>query len=469
MTIMDIRSICARVRVESHFCGMAFLISSRYALTVDRVVTDHSWNDTPLDNIELEFPLGKYGAKVEVLDKHLQCAVLMLDREIEDVIPIGLGVDVTLGDTGRFYGFLHTGNSLLEGAGVFLEGQVQDIALSNKEYPAILLFPSRSISPRLLRGFSGTPLVVGNLIVGILLGSYGQDRGDTDFILFTRIQDILELLPKEISQRILPSPMVETEVTKTGKPEILVITALDEELDYLFELPLGWSELKVQKDGISYRRGHFADDIDIIATSARSTGLIAASILTAKALKEWNPSVVAMIGICGGRKEKGVNIGDIVVANQCFHYQYGSFENGKIVRELRVENTETQIIDIVEHLARRTNVLTDIYQSLPRGFKKPNTLLQCHVGPMASADLVVKDIEKFGEAIDADRKTIAVEMESYAFMRAARLAKTRWAFVVKSVTDFADAKKDDEYREYAKYTSAKFFIQVAQSLIIGWG
>jgi len=277
------------------------------------------------------------------------------------------------------------------------------------------------------------------------------------FQVSAKIQDVLR-----------PHPLSKAPSEKPGKPEIVVITALGEELDYLYELPLGWSDLKVQKDRISYRRGHLAQDIDVIAASAHSTGLTATAILTAKVLKEWSPSVIAMIGICGGIKAKGVNIGDIVVASQCFHYQFGAFEDGKVTRELRVENTEPQVIDVVEHVTRRTQVLSEIQQSLPRGFKKPNTVLQCYVGPMASADLVVKDVEKLGEAVEADRKTIAIDMESYAFMSAARLANTRWSFVVKSVSDFADAKKDDEYREYAKYTSTRFFIQMVQSLVEGW-
>jgi nucleoside phosphorylase len=277
------------------------------------------------------------------------------------------------------------------------------------------------------------------------------------FQVSTKIRDVLR-----------PHPLSKAPSEKSGKPEIVVITALDEELDYLYEFPLGWSDLKVQKDGISYRRGHLAQGIDVIAASAHSAGLVAVAILTAKVLKEWRPSIAAMVGICGGIKAKGVNIGDIIVASRCFHYQYGAFDDGKIIRELLVENIEAQVIDIAEHLARRTRVLSEIQQSLPRGFKKPNTVLQSYVGPMASADLVVKDVEKLGEAVEADRKTIAIDMESYAFMSAARLADTRWSFVVKSVSDFADAKKDDEYREYAKYTSTRFFIQMAQSLVEGW-
>lgn len=253
-----------------------------------------------------------------------------------------------------------------------------------------------------------------------------------------------------------------------GEPNrslITVITALEEELDYLFEIDLSWSEPLRQQDGISYRRGHLSKGVDIIATSARSMGLVATAILTAKVLKEWVPSVAAMIGVCAGRKERSLNIGDVVIANQCFHYQFGAFVDGRIARELRVENIDSQVTDLAEHLILRTEALLEIQKLPPRGFKKPNTILQGHIGPMASADLVVKDVKKLDEAVEADRKTIAVDMESYAFMRACKVARTPHSFVIKSVSDFADAKKDDEFREYAKLTATQFFYRVAQKLV----
>jgi nucleoside phosphorylase len=158
------------------------------------------------------------------------------------------------------------------------------------------------------------------------------------------------------------------------------------------------------------------------------------------------------------------SLGDIVVPTQTFHYQFGSYKDGVIHPELRVENSDRQLLDVVNHIARRTDALTRIKNALPRGFKKPLAELQCHFGPMASADLVVKDPNKIQQAIEADRKTIAVEMESYAFMKAAALARVRWVLVSKSVTDYADATKDDEFREYAKYTSTSFFVEVARTL-----
>ena len=244
-----------------------------------------------------------------------------------------------------------------------------------------------------------------------------------------------------------------------------VVTAMDEELDYLLDQEYGWSAPRVSDDGVTYRHGMIDETWPAVATSANSMGLTATAILTAKVLKDWSPRLVAMIGICGGRKEKGLMLGDIVVPTQTFHYQFGSYEDGIIRRELRVENSDPQLIDIVTHLARRTDVLGKIKNVLSRGFRKPRNELQCHLGPIASADLVVKDVKKLGEAVDADRKTIAVEMESYAFMKAANLARTRWAIVAKSVSDYADAEKDDDLREYAKYTSTMFLLEVVRSLL----
>lgn len=296
--------------------------------------------------------------------------------------------------------------------------------------------------------------------------AYIDDLADSamkDRVQIREESSTLDLAPQG-SENLNSSRMSEGR-EESGRPLIAVITALEDELDYLIDMPLDWSGPLVQIDAISYRRGHFNENIDIIATSARSMGLVASAIITAKVLKEWNPSVVAMIGVCGGRKEKGLNIGDIVVANLCFQYQFGAFENGEIARELRVENIEPRVTDIAENLIYRTRILSDIQNSTPRGFKKPNTVLHGYVGPMGSADLVVKDVKKLGDAIDADRKTIAVDMESYAFIRATKIARTRYAFVIKSVSDFADAKKDDEFRDYAKFTSTNFFYHVAKELV----
>ena len=458
-SISDFRSACARVLTEEGvFLGTAFLISGQRALTAAHNLKDNQ-------RVILEFPLGRYEARLETADSTLDCAILFCTSAVEDVRPLELGFDVALGDIGHFYGYPKD----LGTVGIFFEGHVQDTTapLGPIKRPSILLFPSHAISPKLYTGVSGSPLIVSGKVVGILTKLHSNASEFVNFLAFTKIQDALNLLPEEVVVRMRPGHAQKAEPGHQATPKAAVITALDEELDYLYELPLDWTAPIVHKDGTTYRRGHLSNGIDIIATSARSMGLTAMAVVTAKTLKEWNPTIAAMIGVCGGRKEKGLNIGDIVVANQCFHYQFGAFENGRVIRELRMESPEPQVLDLAEHLARRTQLLSEVQNALQRGFKAPDTVLKCHFGPIASADLVVKDVKKLGEAIQADRKTIAVDMESYAFMRAARLAGTRLAFVVKSVSDFADAQKTDDYREYAKYTSTSFSFQVIRYLLEG--
>ncbi len=241
--------------------------------------------------------------------------------------------------------------------------------------------------------------------------------------------------------------------------DILVVSAIPDELDYLLNMNLSWTKPVLYASGNTFRFGKIGNKLRIAAVSANSMGLTPTAITTATALLECKPKLSLMIGTCGGRSEKGLAIGDIVFTDQAFHFQYGSSVNGKLVPEMRVETVNPQLVAIAEHLARKTQTLTHIQNAIPLGFPGAKTVLQCKIGPMACSDLVVKDRRKFSDAVKADRKTISVDMESYAFLKANNHQQTTWAAVIKSVTDFADENKNDDYREYAKYTAAQFALR----------
>ena len=63
------------------------------------------------------------------------------------------------------------------------------------------------------------------------------------------------------------------------------------------------------------------------------------------AADHWQPSLVLMVGICGGRSEK-VTIGDVIVADSCYHYQFGAYKEGTVEHELRY----VEIGDSLRHL-----------------------------------------------------------------------------------------------------------------------
>lgn len=238
---------------------------------------------------------------------------------------------------------------------------------------------------------------------------------------------------------------------------IVIIAAMEEELGYFFEswgALYEWSDWAQSSSYWMYRLSSPREGYEVIATHATGLGLSDSASVATSAIDIFHPDLLIMLGICAGKKKKGLNIGDIIIARNSFHYQFGSFENGNISKRLLSESASKPILTSIQKFGSAL-LASQIWTERPSGIKDPDRPLKIHFGSMASADLVVKDSTKLKEAEEADEKVIALDMESYAVLRVASFTETR-AIVIKSVTDFADAEKDDDYREYAKYTSGEF-------------
>ena len=105
----------------------------------------------------------------------------------------------------------------------------------------------------------------------------------------------------------------------------------------------------------------------------------------------------------------------------------------------------------------------DLLDSIEKGFKyskgKPNTRLQVHLGPVASVPAVLSSKEQVENIQIHVRKLLGVEMEGYGVFYAASNCvhpKPIYNILIKSVSDYADPEKSDDYQEYAMYTSAEF-------------
>lgn len=86
---------------------------------------------------------------------------------------------------------------------------------------------------------------------------------------------------------------------------------------------------------------------------------------------------------------------------------------------------------------------------------------QCHVyiGPMACGTTVVANREILTKQIRSHiLHTAGLDMESYAVAYAAEHASEPKpaAIVAKSVCDYADAQKSDQYQKFAAFTSCEF-------------
>ena len=66
------------------------------------------------------------------------------------------------------------------------------------------------------------------------------------------------------------------------------------------------------------------------------------------------------------------------------------------------------------------------------------------------------------------RKVVGLDMESYGVYLASQEVSNPAvnAIVIKSISDFADRKKDDASQEYAAYTSTQFAMHLIQNVLL---
>lgn len=244
--------------------------------------------------------------------------------------------------------------------------------------------------------------------------------------------------------------------------DLAIICALEKpELEEVLKLPWNWSSARPLDDTTFVRDGYFEVDqrkISVCATFAPRMGMVSSALQSASIISLLRPRLIAMCGICAGVKGK-VNYGDVLLADPAW-----DFQSGKRIRDK--ENTQFSIAPHqlppsekvrthVQQICGDQTALNNIRSNYPNknlSVTEPKIV----IGPVASGSAVLADGEVINEIKTQHRGLIGVEMEIYGMYAAAyRASKPRpEAFALKAVCDFADSGKDDDYQQYAAYTSA---------------
>ncbi len=82
---------------------------------------------------------------------------------------------------------------------------------------------------------------------------------------------------------------------------------------------------------------------------------------------------------------------------------------------------------------------------------------EVRVAPIGTSSMVQQDPQLFSRLEKIGRKTLGIEMESAAIGAVAELHQLPM-MIVKSVSDYGDHDKDDQFRHYAAETSARFLL-----------
>lgn len=310
------------------------------------------------------------------------------------------------------------------------EASMTALALKDIEFTVISRYPD-DVSDELLKEINKTPIKLGSIYKEIkngktvTIGSIKQKGKISSIKTLPNIEDV----------------------------EIAVIAALYEDefqslKDFLEdEIPVpGFETLKIAKLKNSEKR--------ILIDFQTKMGMVEATFLSTQISTLFSPKYIIMVGVCGGRATKGVNLLDIIIPNKVFDYQTGKYENGEFKPYLRTCNINNKkALDASDKIIK----LMEDYVNTP--LKSKCRTIKIRSRTLACGNIVVKTDGYLEDTISGfDEETEGVEMESFGVVRTTELIEDRKVnpIIIKSVMDFTEKSKNDKDKPNAAFFSACF-------------
>jgi len=258
---------------------------------------------------------------------------------------------------------------------------------------------------------------------------------------------------------------------KTPEVDFLLVTPLPEERDAVLKKLKGYKKVPPIKDDIhTYFQADVTSNFSggeigtyhVIVLPLLGIGQLQAATATTKAIERWHPRYTVVIGIAGGIAARGVQIGDILIADQIANY-----ELQKVTPEGPQIRWDVHQVD-QRLLSACNNFIDDSWKELLQverpGQGEPK---RCN-GPIASGDKVVAFGNFLKKHLDTWPKLIGVEMEAAGAAKAAfQSSAGSGFFMVRCVSDLADENKEEnevkKWRPYACDVAASFAIGLLKS------
>ena len=201
-----------------------------------------------------------------------------------------------------------------------------------------------------------------------------------------------------------------------------------------------------ERDGKTY---------SLVHTKISEMGMTAAAATATKVIYTFRPRYIIMVGIAAGIAKSEMEeqmYGDVIVPDIVWNYSAGKF----------VSPEKAQITyGNLGFLPRSTSesIPEEIVPYLQKAIHSPDNPSHAYMGPMACGSTVVASRELLEKQVYSQyNHTAGLDMESYAVVYAANHASDPkpTPIITKSVCDFADSTKTDDYQRFAAYSSCEF-------------
>ena len=184
-------------------------------------------------------------------------------------------------------------------------------------------------------------------------------------------------------------------------------------------------------------------------------GMTAAAATAMKVIYTFRPKYLIMVGIAAGVVQAEFEeqmYGDVIVPDIVWNYSAGKF----------VSPDKAEIVyGNLGFLPRSSSEMIpeEIIPYLRKAAASEENPCHVYIGPMACGSTVVASRELLEKQVYTQyRHTAGLDMESYAVVYAANHASDPkpTPIIIKSVCDFADSRKSDDYQRFAAYSSCEF-------------
>ncbi len=253
--------------------------------------------------------------------------------------------------------------------------------------------------------------------------------------------------------------------------DVAIINALQNENLHILKAfgQEGWKEEKIPADmSTTYYTKTIKlknnKTIRIVTCCALQMASTASAVLTTKLIYNFRPKYLFMTGIAAGVNRNNVNLGDIMVASKVLDGASGKIKTNSEGIDLFMPDyhefpLDTDMHAIIQKLSVNRELLDNIEKSYENQNAKPCSKLNLFLGPIASVPAVLSSKQEVNKIKEHCRKLLGVEMEEYGVFYAAHNTarpRPKYVVVVKSVSDYADPEKSDNYQDYCMFTSAMF-------------
>lgn len=226
------------------------------------------------------------------------------------------------------------------------------------------------------------------------------------------------------------------ELAESAVSTVVFVTALDVECKAVIKA-MGASE-PVPCGGTVYRIGEYVTPNKLrwrVVVAEVGKGQENAGIETEKVLSFFRPIYAFFIGVAGGRKGKGVQLGDVIAADTVRGYERGKEEDEGFKPTGDIEHSSSWLLDWAKAVSK-----DDHWFGVKKG-KIPAVF----VGPIASGNRVIKSTRTpVYQLIDQQHSdVVAVEMEGIGFLKAVRKQHSTRGIIIRGISDLIENKSEE--------------------------